>query len=202
MPMSGCTPVPLCFGHEYRFVIPQEIEQIHRLRGYIASASFSPDSMRVSQRARIDSIFFAALRISEGSTLAALRIATFATIPYYTFPAMIPVVRWVIWIPVTTETREEYEQRFNNLPTGFLSDSSPGDDRDKLPHFFGSAFITCLTRNPVCAEMTGRTIEWLELVFKLEGSMDPRDIEVNARGAEFGMSLMQGRKTPPSRFLR
>ncbi|NOY07076.1 MAG: hypothetical protein GXO82_10700 [Chlorobi bacterium] len=201
LPASGCTRIPLCLGHE-RFIIPREIEQIHRLRSYIASDSFSPDSLRTSQRARIDSIFFTALRISEGSTLAALRIAAFATIPYYTFPAIIPLVRWVIWIPVTTESREEFEKRFRNLPTDFLSDSSPGNDRDKLPHFFGSAFITCSTRDPVYAEMAGRIIEWLELAFKLEGSMDPRDIEVNAMGAEFGMALMQGRKMSPSCFLQ
>ncbi len=202
LPASGCTLLPLCLGHEHRFVIPREIEQIHQLRSYIASDSFAPDSLRVSQRARVDSIFFAALRIAEGSTLRALRIAAFATIPYYTFPAVVPFVRWVIWIPVTTESREEYEKRLQNLPTGFMSDSSPGKDRDKLPHFFGSAFITCVTRNPLYAEMTGRIIELLELAFKLEGSMDPRDIKVNTMGAEFGTALMRGRKISPSRFLQ
>ncbi len=89
-----------------------------------------------------------------------------------------------------------------NLPGLLLPDSPASLDRDKLPHFFGSAWLQCVIRNPDLVSMAGELLELSEAIFKLEGSRDERDILVNKRGIAFAIALQQHEHVLPSDFFK
>lgn len=183
------------------FFLPEYLAHMYRLRRFIADDAFPAQFGALSSRARIDAIWLAAVKITEGNPFESLLVACFATLPYRTFDAIVPLVQWVITIPVSTESREEFRRRLRHLPAGFLPDSPPGGDQDKLPHFFGSAYLACVTKSPATAYRAGVWVETLESIFKLEGFSDERDIRMGERGIDFARALLAHRDLLPSDVL-
>lgn len=184
-----------------RFVLPSYLDNMYRLRSYIASDEFShsPDSFSATQQ--VDAIYRRAVMLTEGNVMEALFICAVATLPYKTFPAVIPLVNFVITVPVSTESEDQFRSRLKNLPSGLFLDSPARSDQDKLTHFFGSAYLVCVLKAPLWTMGIGSGVEMLESIFKLEGSRDVRDEVANERGIAFGTELMQSRDVLPSKFL-
>ncbi len=200
VPRIDLPPLPLLQRIESGF-LPEDLSRIHRLRGFIAGDLFPARYGGLPAATRIDVIYLAAVKIAEGDPIQALLISCFATLPYRTFDAIVPLAQWVITLPVSTESREEFRRRLRNLPAGFLPDSPPRGDQDKLPHFFGSAYIACVTKSSAYGERAGIWVETLESVFKLEGFSDERDIRAGEHGIDFGRALLAHRNALPSEFL-
>ncbi|MFZ1731927.1 MAG: hypothetical protein WBQ23_11270 [Bacteroidota bacterium] len=185
-----------------RLIFPRELSLMYDLRSLIrAQQPLAPRSRERDLR-RLDAIYIRAVYLAEGDPFLALLALSIATLPYHTFPARVPLLNIGVIVPVSTESHEDYELRMENLPGLLLPDSPPSLDRDKLPHFFGSAWLQCVSRNPDLVVMAGEMLELGEELFKLEGSRDERDILVNLRGIDFAIALQQHRNVLPSVFFK
>ncbi len=181
-----------------RMLLPEPVGIMLELREHITKLEPQLHRSRESDLKRLDEIFERAVYLAEGDAMQALLILTWATLPYHRFPAVLPLLNWTITVPVSTETRAAFDRRLANLPGVLLKDSPPSLDRDKLPHFFGSAWLQCAVNSPEIADAGGSLLEWMEEIFKLEGFRDERDIVVNRLGIIFGMQLQRQRAVRPS----
>jgi hypothetical protein len=184
-----------------RVVLPEPLALMYELRGFITDLPRPDVRTREHDLQRLDAMYEEAIRLSEGDIMSALLMLTWATLPYHTFPAVLPILNLKITVPVSTESRASFDRRLANLPGVLLKDTPSYLDRDKLPHFFGSAWLQCVLKSPELADACGEMIERLEEVFKLEGSRDPRDIMVNRLGISFAMQLQRQRAVRPSEMF-
>jgi hypothetical protein len=194
----GDVPFPGIWAMLRRALLPEPLGIMYELRGYITD--LEPTEPRTHERdlKLLDALFDRAVYLAEGDIHAALLALTWATLPYHRFPAVVPFVGWTVTVPVSTESRSAFLRRLANLPGLLLPDTPPSLDRDKLPHFFGSAYMQCVVNEPTLADALGYGVEWLEQVFKLEGFHDERDIMVNRMGIVFAMQLQRQRAVRPS----
>ncbi len=187
-----------CWRAIRRLVLPDILALIYDLRDFITELPPPEPRTLTGDLSRLDAIYERAVYLSDGNPYHALLGLAWATLPYHRFPAMLPLVGWGITVPVSTETESDFKQRLANLPGVLLPNSPPSLDRDKLPHFFGSAWMQCVLNAPDLADMLGDMFELMEEVFKLEGSRDDRDIQVNRLGIIFAMQLQRHRAVRPS----
>ena len=185
-----------------RVLLPREISLVYDLRELITAQKPLAPRSREGDLRRLDAIYRRAVYFAEGDAELALLALSYATLPYHTFPARIPLLGIGVTVPVSTESRETFERRMANLPGLLLPDSPPQLDRDKLPHFFGSAWLQCAMRNEELTVAAGELLEIAEELFKLEGFSDERDIIVNRLGAEFAIALMRQRRVLPSDIFK
>ena len=185
-----------------RLFLPFELAVMYELRDWIRALPVSASRPREEELSRVDEIYRRAVYLSEGDAQTALFACSWATLPYHRFPARIPLIGIALTVPVSTETRADFERRMERLPGRLFEDSPRGLDRDKLPHFFGTAWLYLATRSPVLALGAGEMLELGEAVFKVEGSRDPRDILVNQLGMCFAEALVHGRDLRPSQILK
>lgn len=197
-PDAGDGRVP---GLAERLFLPHVFTDVYALRAAIVDLGDSLPDTRAAHLERIDRIYLEAVRIAEGDPMHALLLCSIATLPYWKFPAYVPLAGWVITVPVSTESHADFTARLSALPSMLLADSRPGQDRDKLPHFFGSAWLHCVLRSRPLVDLIGRLIEAAESVFKLEGARDPRDLDAGWLGAAFGDALGDDEDALPSRVL-
>lgn len=184
-----------------RVLLPYEITMIHDLRDFIRALPRAERSREGDLR-RVDEIYAYAVYLAEGDPYRATLACAWATLPYHTFPARIPLLNLGVTVPVSTESREAFLRRMARLPGMLFPDSPRGLDRDKLPHFFGSAWLQMVTRTPPLVAAAGELLEWSEAIFKLEGARDPRDIAINRLGTCFARALQRQRDVRPSDILK
>jgi hypothetical protein len=93
--------------------------------------------------------------------------------------------------------------RIHNLPSRLYEDSpvSGVGDRDKLQHFFGSAYIAYVSGSPELARATGNFVEWGEARMIVGGADDARDRRANKQGETFGHDLIYVKTLLPSDYL-
>jgi len=130
-----------------------------------------------------------------------LLLAALATFDHRTIRLKVPI--FVLTIPLSDESEKEFNTRVNNLPVQLLPDSPKNrfGDRDKLQHFFGSAFITYVFNTADGAERIGYAIEQGEHAAIVGGDRDVRDIHADMMGQQFGLALMNNPYRYPSEFL-
>jgi hypothetical protein len=185
-----------------RTILPRELSLVYDLRGDIAALPRLQPRSREGDLDRLDAIYRRAVYRAEGDAALALFALGFATLPYHTFPARIPLLDFGVIVPVSTESSEAFTRRMEALPGLLLPDSPPQLDRDKLPHFFGSAWLQVTMRDEELTALAGELLEIGEEVFKLEGFRDERDLVVNRLGARFGLALQRHRRVMPSDLFR
>lgn len=185
-----------------RVLLPRQLSLIYDLRELITAQDPPDPRTRQTDLQRLDAIYVHAVYLAEGDIALTLFALSVATLPYHTFPARVPLLGWSVTVPVSMESREDFLRRLANLPGLLLADSPPQLDRDKLPHFFGSAWLHCMLRDEDLTMAAGELIEYGEELFKLEGFRDERDLVVNRLGARFADALMRQRLVLPSDFFR
>ncbi|MCZ7555607.1 MAG: hypothetical protein M5R41_04295 [Bacteroidia bacterium] len=194
----GDVPFPGIWAMLRRALLPEPLGIMYELRGYITDLELTEPRTQERDLRLLDALFDHAVYLAEGDIQAALLALTWATLPYHRFPAVVPLLGWTITVPVSTESRSDFQRRLANLPGLLLPDTPPSLDRDKLPHFFGSAYLQTVVNEPSLADVLGYGVEWFEQVFKLEGFHDDRDIMVNRMGIVFAMQLQRQRAVRPS----
>lgn len=180
---------------------PAELVVMLDLRDAIRALPEREAATREEDVRRLDLLYAMALRGAEGDARVALLALTWATLPYRRFPATVPLLGWTVIVPVSTESEEHFAARLRRLPARLFLTTPASGDRDKLPHFFGSALLQLVLNNPDVADTVGELVEWLESVFKLEGSRDERDIVANRLGIAFALQLQQRRDVRPSELF-
>lgn len=191
---------PLAFLIGY---VPSElVNNALLLKAYIRSKRFKTIRERFGDLQTVDALYIHALRLTQGNTSLALLYCTVATMDHRTVGLRIPLLR--AFLPLTNESSEEFIQRVNNLPKRFYADAPSDGDRDKLQHFFGSAFIAHVFESRGAAERVGTFVEWGEDAFIVDGALDERDLRANGQGREFGLALINAtdlNTVLPSHFL-
>jgi hypothetical protein len=172
------------------------------LEKYIRDPRFQSLRRNCGDTMAVDLIFARAVEIADGSMGYALLIAALATFDHFRIGVIVPLIG-VISVPLGLESRDDYRVRYANLPRMILPDSLGKNrrDRDKLQHFFGSAYLTYAFNSPFVAHSIGDFVEWGEPRFIVGGDYDERDKYANRLGREFGKRLLEGDEVIPSDIL-
>lgn len=180
---------------------PFLFQNISEMKSYIRSDEFSEFKEQNGDLAAVDEIFHHAYKITRGNTGIALLLCTSATLDHYTLGIRVPILN--IYIPLTDETKEEFQRRVDNLPVQIYPNSpkTQHGDRDKLQHFFGSAFLMYVFESKDAAQGYSEFIEKFEDRYIKDGSYDLRDMKANEDGQRFGLALSINQKTKPSDVL-
>lgn len=185
-------------------VIPKLLQDISRLKDFVRSSDFAGFRLHYGDVHAVDAIFERALNLCWNNVYEALIISFLTTMDHRRVGIRLPVIGSLVWLPLTSEFEDEFAARVNALPLKLYADTPPGrfGDRDKLQHFFGSAFLTYLFESGGAAERIGDFIEWGEPQFVVGGAYDERDLRADRQGQQFGMQLLQRTSARPSSFLR
>lgn len=186
------------------FFFPKVLQDLTWLDEYLRSTEFSTLRVRSGDPAAVDALFGRALELSWGNTGEALLLSALVTLDHRRVPVRIPLLGVEIPLPLTAEFPEVFEARVAALPTWLYGDSPPGayGDRDKLQHFFGSAFLTLVSESEEAADAAGGLVERGESRWVAGETVDLRDVRANRQGQRFGRALLDGRQAAPSAFLR
>lgn len=171
------------------------------LKQFIRSDTFQKIRESMSEVKSVDAIYVRAMQLTHNNTGIALLLSTLATFDHRILQFNVPIFSFAI--PLSDESGEEFTRRVNNLPIHLFSDSPNNryGDRDKLQHFFGSAFITFAFESRGLAERIGLAIEHGERSIIIGGALDDRDMHVNTYGQQFGTALIDNPYRYPSEFL-
>ena len=182
------------------FLIPKVVADGHRLKEFVTSEEFASARKENGDLYAVDLLFDTALRWSWNNPYEALLITFVAVMDHRTFGVRLPLVGELLWFPLTSEFPEEFTARVAALPGKLFPDSPEGGggDRDKLQHFFGSAFLTYATESTNAAERAGVFVEWGEREFIVGGVYDERDLQANRKGQRFAMRLLVDPAARPS----
>jgi hypothetical protein len=188
----------------FPILLPKILADVTRLREYIQTDDFAAIRRAAGDTRAVDALYDRARELSWGNTYEALLVSTFATMEHRRIGVRLPIVGPLVWIPLTSEFEDDFRSRIRSLPSRMYADTPPGiaGDRDKLQHFFGSAFLTCFLESQAGADRIGEFVEWGEERFIVDGVNDDRDRRANWQGQQFGLTLMEDPDARPSVFLR
>jgi hypothetical protein len=186
------------------FVLPKVFQDVHLLREYVASEEFRIVRSEQGDMVAVDRLFDEALRITWDNYHEALFISFVSTMNHRRFGLRLPLLGPLLWFPLTSEFEDEFKERVDRLPSRFYPDSPEGEegDRDKLQHFFGSAFLASSFESAEASERVGQAVEFGEETFVVDGLFDDRDLRANRHGQMFGATLVDDRTARPSDFLQ
>lgn len=190
----------------YINIYPQQSKlskAVNSISEFIASEEFVEIKKSSGDLSAVDSIYLKALEINcydYGETLFSLM---FATVPYREVPIVLPVINTIVYYPLISADEETFNKKNNNLPRYLFIDTPDNNygDLDKLAHFFGSAFLSYESNIFDLGELIGYFVEAFEESFKVQSSIDYRDIDVNFYGRLFGKLLKENKNLLPSQIL-
>jgi hypothetical protein len=181
---------------------PQIITDTKHIRQYILDEQFLVLRNRYGDMRTIDAIYLKSLKIADYNIARALFLSFMAVLEHRTVDFKMPIVS-PLKVPLTFEKDSVFFARMKHLPIHVYSDSptTHGGDRDKLQHFFGSAYLSYVSEAPEFARTVGNLIEWGEPIFVVGGTNDPRDKHANKQGESFGRYLLVVKTLLPSDYL-
>lgn len=170
---------------------------------FISSEYFSSLKKTNNDLALVDTIYLRAVKFYNNDYSESLLALTFACLPYREMNLKIPVIPITVTIPLPAVPNPLFTQKTKNLPAKLLIDSPENEfgDKDKLSHFFGTAFIEYNFPFFNISKFLGIFVEKFEETFYVQGAMDNRDLKVNRLGAKFGKSLRDNGSLLPSEFF-
>ncbi|MDP2365179.1 MAG: hypothetical protein Q8M94_15605 [Ignavibacteria bacterium] len=176
---------------------------VNHISEYIASEKFIQLKNQIGDIAAADSIFFEATKVTDGNISEALLALMFATVPYREVPIQIPLIKSIVLYPLTSADEETFLRKNENLPRYLFFDSPQNDygDKDKLAHFFGSAFLSYESNIFDMGKLIGYFVEAFEESFKVQSNIDLRDLDVNDYGRLFGNLLKENKDLLPSQIF-
>ncbi len=175
-------------------------KSVNHISEYIASSEFT---MLKKDLSAIDSIYVQAVLQTDFDYSEALLALTFATVPYQEVPIQIPLLKIILDYPLISASDSIFNLKNENLPRYIFFDS-PSDnygDMDKLAHFFGSAYISYSSNIFDLGNPIGYFIEVFEESFKVQSSVDERDLITNKLGNIFGALLRKNKNILPSQII-
>ncbi len=183
-------------------VTPQIVRDTREIRAYVRDLRFAELRKLCGDMRAVDAIYLRALKITEYNVARALVISMMASLEHQRIDVKVPIIG-AIPVPLAFEEDSMFTSRINNLPSQLYWDS-PKDahgDKDKLQHFFASAYIAHVTESPDLARSAGNFVEWGEAQFIVGGVDDPRDKRANKQGEMFGHDLVFVKTILPSDYF-
>ncbi|MGH2569222.1 MAG: hypothetical protein ACRDGA_12870 [Bacteroidota bacterium] len=190
------------FGFLSDAFTPRIVLDVKAIRAYVRDERFARLTKLCGDMRATDAIYLRALRVAEYSVGRALFLSMVATLEHQNLDLEVPLIG-SMRVPLTFEEDSLFRARLKNLPARIYSDS-PSDehgDRDKLQHFFGSAYLAYASESPEFARSTGNIVEWGEAQFVVGGADDPRDRRANKQGSRFGHDLLSVKTLLPSDYF-
>ncbi|MCU0452870.1 MAG: hypothetical protein MUE68_04370 [Bacteroidetes bacterium] len=183
-------------------VTPQIVTDTRAVRLYVRDPRFRELTLRCGDMRAVDAIYQKALRLADYSVGRGLLIAMMAVLEHQQIHVRMPIVK-SMELPVTLEDDSMFVQRVRHLPRAIYHDTPSGDhgDKDKLQHFFGSAYLAYASESTDIARGAGNVVEWGEAKFVVGGADDPRDKRANKQGEAFGRDLLVVKNLLPSDYL-
>jgi len=172
------------------------------LKNFVRSRTFARIRRELGDPRAVDAIYVRAMELTGHNTGVSLLLATVATFDHYLVGIRVPLLN--LFLPLSNESYEDFSARVRNLPASLYADTPEGGhgDRDKLQHFFGSAFVSFAFESDGAAERVGDFIEFGEDLAIVDGVLDSRDRRANTQGSRFGTALLENNRRYPSEFLR
>lgn len=151
----------------------------------------------------LDSLYLKAVIFYNGDVSEALLALAFATLPFNKMPVTIPFTGIKLNLKLPSVNQKLFNLKKANLPGRVFFDSPQrgGQDKDKVAHFFGNAFLSYNIRFINLSKFLGLFIEHFESAFKVSGGVDFRDLQTNYLGEYFGYSLRNHNELLPSQFF-
>ena len=187
---------------DFSYFFPEVFRDESALKRYIRDPRFLQLRRIAGDTIAVNMIFMRAMDIADEDISIALLIAALATFDHSRL-GIRTAIFGTIYLPLTLESDNAYRARYAHLPRRILPDSLGGrkNDKDKMQHFFGSAYLTYVFNSKAVARSFGDFIEWGEPRFIVGGDIDDRDKFANRLGQEFGMRLLDGEDVLPSDIL-
>jgi len=184
-------------------VTPQVVTDTEMLRRYVRDARFAELTRRCGDLRAVDAIYLRALKISEYNIMRGLLLSMMAVLEHQKIEFRLPLIR-SLSIPLSAEEDSTFQRRVRNLPSRIYDDSpqSALGDKDKLQHFFASAYVAYASETPELASGAGNAVEWGEAQFIGGGADDPRDRRSNKQGELFGRDLITAKNLLPSDYIQ
>ncbi len=181
---------------------PQIVIDTKEVRTYVRDVRFRELTKRCGDLRAVDAIYQKALRVAEYNVGRGLLIAMMAVLEHQQIHVRMPIVK-SLQLPLTLEDDSLFAQRVRHLPRAIYSDTPPGEqgDKDKLQHFFASAYLAYASESTDIARGAGNVVEWGEAKFVVGGADDPRDRRANKQGEAFGRDLLVVKNLLPSDYL-
>jgi hypothetical protein len=178
-------------------------KEVNHISEYIASEKFLELKQNIGDIDAVDSIFVEAITYADGNISDALLALMLAAVPYREVPIQLPILKTMIDYPLTSVDEETFLKKNENLPRYIFLDSPNNNygDKDKLAHFFGSAFLSYESLFFDLGKLIGYFVEAFEESFKVQSGIDIRDINVNEYGRLFGTLLKTNKKLLPSKII-
>lgn len=173
---------------------------VNYISNFIASEYFNNLSIRINDLALVDTLFRRSVQFRNNDYSEALLSLTFATIPYKVVPIQVPLLNIIINFPLISAGDSVFSVKNKNLPKDLFFDT-PKDkfgDKDKLAHFFGSAFLAYNSSIFDLSDLIGYFVEVFEEEFKVQSKIDNRDLMTNKLGYIFGTTLKRNKSIHPS----
>ncbi len=193
-------PDPSPFSCLVAWFPPLLIEHGTELKEFVRSDEFARIRRVYGDDRAVDAVFVRAMQLTDNNTGLSLLLSAIATMDHEMVAVSVPVIELIL--PLTSESQEEFAFRRSRLPTRLYTDTPPEGDRDKLQHFFGSAFLAFAFESSGTSERFGEFVEHGEDAFIVGGVMDDRDFRANRQGQLFGVALLDNNRRFPSDFLR
>ena len=189
-------------GCLFTYFPPIFIQHDVELKEFLRSGTFQTLRLQYGDRRAVDAVYIKAMQLSDNNTAIALLLATIGTFDHRLVGLKVPIFQ--LFFPLTNESTEEFRERVQNLPSRLYADSPdlPGGDRDKLQHFFGSAFLAYIFESRSAAERFGEFVEEGEDAIIVDGVNDPRDLRADRQGQRLGEALLEDSHRLPSEFLK
>jgi hypothetical protein len=177
-------------------LLPESLFAGYQTRAWVRD--YLPESNdSLSDLDRVDMIYLRALRESGGDHGRALLASLFAVFEHHTIPLSIGIN-----LPLTLEPTGAFQRRVARLPGRLFADMPAGNDRDKLQHFFASAWLAWTLDGTAVADLIGLGIEVGEDAFVRGGANDRRDVRANRLGQHFAELLHNYPTALPSMLFR
>ena len=175
---------------------------VNYLSEFIASDYFLNLKKTSNDLALADTLFLRAVKYKEYNYSEALLALTFATVPYKEVPIEFPLIG-VLDYPLVSANDSVFLKKNKNLPKELFYDTPKDNfgDKDKLAHFFGSAFISYSSNIFDLGDLIGYFVEVFEQSFKVQSSIDTRDLRTNKLGNIFGDILKKNKNALPSQVM-
>lgn len=173
---------------------------VNYISNFIASEYFNNLSIRINDLALVDTLFRRSVQFRNNDYSEALLSLTFATIPYKVVPIQVPLLNIIINFPLISAGDSVFSVKNKNLPKDLFFDTPKEKfgDKDKLAHFFGSAFLAYNSSIFDLSDLIGYFVEVFEEEFKVQSKIDNRDLMTNKLGYIFGTTLKRNKSIHPS----
>ncbi len=173
---------------------------VNYLSKFISSDHFEKLKVKANDLSLVDTLFNRAVNYRDSDYSEALLSLMFATVPYKKVPIQIPLIKTIVQFPLTSASDSVFLLKNKNLPKDFYFDTPQTSfgDKDKLAHFFGSAFLAYNSSIFDLGDLIGYFVEVFEEEFKVQSVIDSRDMMTNKLGYIFGTYLKKNKNIQPS----